>query len=277
MTNADAPVVPGSIAAQGWFSANPDKAWVEKFFLAYSPVWMASMGLVMLLGGHASWSDGALLVHALLTAAPALLIPLWIASRRPAAQRLPWHQSYWFKANLYLFVFGFFGNYIGSEYFFEVLGMVYVFPNATTTFDSALVGRGEQTVPLIMYGYTHVYFMTYHASANLVLRRVMRAGKVWLFPVAVLAVGYAWAWAETKAMANPMMAENFYYRDIPRMLAVGSAIYATYFVASFPFWYALDERPERRWSVLETLGAALSASMLTLYLLELAAQLVGTI
>ena len=33
-----------------WFSENPSKAWGEKFFLAYSPVWMTMMGLVMGLG-----------------------------------------------------------------------------------------------------------------------------------------------------------------------------------------------------------------------------------
>ena len=32
---------------------------------------------------------------------------------------------YWFKANLYIAIFNFAGNYFGSEYFFDVLGMVY--------------------------------------------------------------------------------------------------------------------------------------------------------
>lgn len=39
--------VSGGASAARWFSANPDKAWAEKFFLAYSPVWMLQMGLVM--------------------------------------------------------------------------------------------------------------------------------------------------------------------------------------------------------------------------------------
>ena len=46
-----------------WFSANPDKAWVEKFFLLYSPVWMASMAMMMFTGWDKTWGDGALLLH----------------------------------------------------------------------------------------------------------------------------------------------------------------------------------------------------------------------
>ncbi len=258
------------------FSANPDKAWVEKFFLAYSPVWMAGMGLTMLLGGDRAWSDAALLIHALAIALPVLVVPA-LLSRRFGTQ--PWHDSYWFKANLYLAIFGFFGNYFGSEYFFDVLGMVYRYPQVTTTLDSALLGSGKQTVPLIMYAYTHAYFMTYHATAGIALRQVRRLRvPMWIvFPPAVFLIGYAWAWAETKAMANPMIASTFYYEKLEVMLAYGSAIYATYFVASFPIWFFLDETRERRWSLWQTSAAALSASMLTFYLLDFAARWVGSI
>ena len=44
-----------------WFSANPDKAWVEKCFLAYSPAWMAVMGIMMWFGLDKSMSDAVLL------------------------------------------------------------------------------------------------------------------------------------------------------------------------------------------------------------------------
>ena len=259
----------------GWFSANPDKAWVEKFFLAYSPVWMASMAFMMLTGADKTWGDTALLIHAFATALPALLVPMLLA---PRFTDVPWRQSYWLKANLYLLVFGFFGNYFGTEYFFDVLGMVYVYPNATTTLDAALVGSGRQSVPLIMYCYTHVYFMTYHATANVALRGLRRLpGAALLFPLFVFLIGYFWAWMETKAMANPLMAASFYYQKMDVMLKFGSAIYATYFIASFPIWYFLDETRERRWSVLQAIAGALSASMLTFFMLDFAARVVGTL
>jgi cycloeucalenol cycloisomerase len=259
------------------FSGNPDKAWVEKFFLIYSPVWMAAMAFMMLTGADKNWGDTALLVHGLATALPVLLVPMLLARRFTTKA---WYESYWFKANLYLFVFGFFGNYFGSEYFFDVLGMVYKYPQVTTTLDSAMVGKGQQTVPLIMYCYTHVYFMTYHATANIALRMVKqsRLPLMWLlFPVSVFLIGYAWAWMETKAMANPMMAGSFYYEKMDLMLAYGSAIYATYFIASFPVYYFLDETRERNWTLLQTTAAGLSASMLTFYMLDLAAHWVGSL
>ncbi len=260
-----------------WFSSNPDKAWVEKFFLLYSPVWMASMAMMMLTGWDKTWSDSAMLLHGALSAAPAVVVPALVAKRYTAQ---PWWDSYWFKANLYLAVFGFFGNYFGSEYFFDVLGMVYVYPNATTTLDSALLGSGTQTVPVIMYFYTHVYFMTYHSTANIVLRRLRTSGlpgMALLFPVFVFVIGYFWAWMETTAMANPMMAQSFYYKKMALMLAYGSAIYATYFIASFPIYYFIDETREKRWSLVQVVAGGLSASMLTFYMLDFAAKVVGSL
>jgi cycloeucalenol cycloisomerase len=258
-----------------WLSDNPDKEWVEAFFLMYSPVWMALMGLMMVTGWAESASNGMLLLHATIVALPIVLIPALIHRQRSTA---PWYESYWFKANVYLFVFGFFGNYFGSEYFFDLLGMVYNYPNASSNLDSALLGTGEQRVPLIMYFYTHAYFMTYHATAGIALRKVQRLhvpGKRLLFPVMVFVVGYLWAWAETKAMANPMLAQSFYYKDMARMLTYGSAIYATYFIASFPIYYLIDEHKKQSWSLPVVIAAGLSASMLTFYMLDFITHWLG--
>jgi cycloeucalenol cycloisomerase len=91
----------------------------------------------------------------------------------------------------------------------------------------------------------------------------------------IFIIGYVWAWMETKAMANPLMATSFYYEKMDVMLAYGSIIYATYFVASFPIYYFLDETPDKTWSLPQTIGAACVASMVTFYLLELSAHLIG--
>lgn len=259
-----------------WFSPNPDRAWAEKFFLCYSPIWMALMALMMLTGWVNTFSNTALLLHASLVALPLILLPALLHPRYSPAT--PWHQSYWLKANLYILLFGFFGNYFGSEYFFDVLGMVYNLPHATTTLDATLLGKTQQPVPLIMYLYTHAYFMTYHTSAIIVLRRILSSElplRQWLFMPIVFTIGYAWAWIETRAMANPLMASTFYYQKLDAMLAYGSVIYATYFIASFPIFYFLDETTRSRWSLLHTAAAGLSASMLTFYLLDACAHIVG--
>lgn len=262
-----------------WFSPNPDKAWVEKFFLLYSPIWMALIGVTMVMNWHNSLSDIQLIVLCSIVVLPIVLVPMLVAKKHT---QKPWYDSYWFKANVYLFVFGFFGNYFGSEYFFDVLGMVYNFNNATTRLDSSLLGSGTQTVPIIMYILTHAYFMTYHVTGNIALRKLTQLVKpgvalLILFPVFVFIIGYAWAWAETKAMANPMMAGTFFYEKMDIMLAYGSMIYATYFLASFPLYYFLDETPDKTWSIWVVIGAGMSASMLTFYMLDIASHWVGSL
>ena len=98
-----------------------------------------------------------------------------------------------------------------------------------------------------------------------------------LFPVMVCVIGYLWAWIETKAMANPLIAENFYYEKMDLMLAYGSAIYAIYFIASFPIYYFIDETGDKKWNLYQVIGGALSASMLTLYGLDITAHLLGSL
>jgi len=156
------------------------------------------------------------------------LLPLWLVPALRSPEPGPWYRTYWLKATLYLALFAFFASYFGSEYFFDVLGMVYAYPMIEVNLDSALVGTGEQRVPLIMYPLAHVYFSTYHTTAVVVLRRLGHAvgpGKRALaFPLLVLVIAYFWAWMETRAMANPSIAEQFYYRDMGRMLGLGSLL-----------------------------------------------------
>lgn len=261
------------------FSSNPDKAWVEKFFLIYSPVWMALMAMMMLTGWVASWTDTQLLIHGCVVMLPIFIVPFFLHKKYSDKK---WTDSYFLKANLYLFIFGFWGNYAGSEYFFDLLGMVYNFPNATTRLDAALVGSGEQGVPLIMYMYTHAYFMTYHATANIALRKMRsyfprQSGLVsaLCFLICVLIIAYSWSWMETFAMANPLMSGIFYYEKMAMMLKYGSMIYATYFIASFPIYYFIDEEKGKEWSVLQVCSAALAASTLTFFMLDFAAHFIG--
>ncbi len=263
------------------FSPNPDKAWVEKFFLIYSPIWMALMALMMFTGWVKTFNDAQLLIHSLIVMLPIFVVPCLLQKKY---SNVPWTQSYFLKANLYLLIFGFWGNYFGSEYFFDLLGMVYNFPNATTNLDSALVGTGKQPVPLIMYMYTHAYFMTYHVTANIVLRKLksyttnMAAiASATLFMVFVFVVGYVWAYLETFAMANPLMAGMFYYEKMELMLKYGSIVYATYFIASFPIYYFIDEESDKKWSLLQVCSGAFTASILTQYMLDAAVHMIGSI
>jgi cycloeucalenol cycloisomerase len=259
-----------------WFSKNPSKAWGEKFFLLYSPLWMTQMAVVMLLHLNRDWGDAGYLVQALLVALPLVVVPMLIRDEAALGRR--WYQTYWFKMNLWIFIFSIIGGYFGTEYFFDVLGMVYNYPTVHWNMDSALVGSGTQHVPVGMYLLTQAYFMTYHVSACVVLRRIrtsnLKIGRIAWIPV-VLVVAYFWAWMETRAMANPLIAEQFYYKDLGRMLSYGSIFYACYFVVSFPMVYRLDEGEGECWSVSRTAIDALAAGMLVLFLLDGWARIIG--
>ncbi|MCK5881173.1 MAG: hypothetical protein KAG18_04800, partial [Sinobacterium sp.] len=98
-----------------------------------------------------------------------------------------------------------------------------------------------------------------------------------LFPIMIFVIGYFWSFMETKAMANPLIAGNFYYEKMDLMLAYGSAIYAIYFVCSFPIYYFIDENSEKKWSLWQTLSASCCASLLTFYGLDIAAHLMGSL
>ena len=207
-----------------------------------------------------------------------MLVPALI--RDESALGRTWHETYWFKFNLWIAIFATVGSYFGSEYFFDVLGMIYNYPQLNWRLDSKLVGTGQQTVPLIMYASAYYYFLTYHTCAVLVMRRARTSrwgSSPLVWPVIVLAAAYFFAYMETYAMAGGSIAEQFGYRDLPRMLRWGSLIYACYFVVSFPMVYRLDEHEGENWNPPRVCFESLAAGMLVLFLLDFAARFVGTL
>ena len=76
-------------------------------------------------------------------------------------------------------------------------------------------------------------------------------------------------------MTGGAIAEQFTYRDLPRMLRWGSLFYACYFIVSFPMVYRLDENPGEDWPVGKVAVEALAAGMLLLFLLDTVTRLIG--
>ena len=259
-----------------WLSRNPSKAWGERFFLLYSPVWMLGMGILMQTGAGARWGDAALNLAMLAILLPLVAVPALVRDESALGRR--WWQTYWLKLNVWIGIYAAIGSYFGSEYFFDVLGMVYDYPKLSWRLDSVLLGTGTQTVPLIMYPSAHFYFVTYHTLGVIVLRRARTSrpfGHAWLWPVVVLAAAYGFAWAETFFMTGGAIAEQFTYRDLGRMLRWGSLFYACYFVVSFPMIYRLDEEPGECWPLRRVAIEALAAGMLLLVLLDMVTRFVG--
>ena len=263
----------GAGSAGRWFSANPDKAWGEKFFLVYTPLWMAAFGIYQ----RSRIGDG-LGDFGNLAVAFAIFAPLWIVPALFADTGRRWHESYWFKFNLWILIYSGIGSYFLTEYFFDVLGMVYNYPHLTWTFDSELVGSGKQVVPLTMYLHAHYFFIGYHTTAVIVMRRV-RTSPLNAHPVVgalvVAAAAWFWAWAEIRLTTSPSLADQFRYEDLAWALRWGALVYACYFIVSFPMVYRLDEDADEPWSLGRTANEGLAAGMLTFILLDLATKWVG--
>jgi cycloeucalenol cycloisomerase len=258
-----------------WFSKNPSKAWGEKFFLCYLPFFFALNGAIQAFGLLDAGNAGHLAQNVAMLA-PLYLYPLIVRDETSLGRA--WHQTYWFKFNAWIYVFAFAGTYFFTEYFFDVLGMVYHFPRVTLHFDSTLLGSGAQRVPLGMYFNGAAFFAVYHTLAVIVMRRVRTSalGRVPLSgALTILATAYCFAWAETRLVATEANAGSFYYRDLAFMLRYGSMFYACYFVVSFPMVYRLDERPGDCWSLSRTCADALAAAMLVFGLLDLCTRLIG--
>ena len=271
-----------------WFSRNPDKAWAEKLFLGFVPVFFAYNAVVQRMG----WLDvgtGWHLIQNLGMWLPYCVgLPAWLRRRSGVA----WSESYWFKFNLYMLVWVFYATYFHTEYFFEVLGLRYRFPEVALRFDSALVGPDEATaaarfekVPVGMYFNAIAFFLVYHTLAVVCMRRV-RTTTTGLPPTArrlawaAIVVGAAlfFAWAETRLYVTQAASGNVWYVDLARMLRWGSVFYALYFVVSFPNVYRLDEDPGApRWTLPRTVVEASFVAITSLLLLDLWAQVLGPI
>jgi cycloeucalenol cycloisomerase len=271
-----------------WLSQNPDKAFAEKLYLLFVPVFFAYNAAIQQLG----WLDAGTGWHVAQNFAMwfpyCVLLPAWL--RRRAA--IPWQRSYWLKLNVYMAVWVFYATYFHTEYFFEVLGLRYRFPAVTLHFDSVLVGPDEATaaasfqkVPVGMYLNTMAFFLVYHTLAVVCMRRV-RSATLALSPGAqrlawvaiVAAAALFFAWAETRLYITDEAEANVWYVDLARMLRLGSLFYALYFVVSFPNVYRLDEQPgQAPWTLPRTVLEASFVAITSLLLLDLWARVVGPI
>lgn len=277
-----------------WFAPDPGKAWAERFFLFYSPVWIAAVAWALLSGAVLTWDDPTYILFGVAVGAPPVLVPALLRRRVPALAATAIRDSYWLKFNVWIFLFVFVGTYFLTHYFFDVLGMRYTFPTRWNG-GAALVGVRREPIPLFMYPLTQAYFVTYHVVMLVLLRRVRgllglplhgppdmsRSVPVALrrvtLALATVALAYSVAWAETFFMATDAIAAYFGYADKARMLAYGSLFYACYFVVSLPLLARLDEDPRARTPLGQAVLSSLAAGMLVFLLLDLLAHAIGTL
>ena len=276
------------MASGYWFSKNPDKAWAEKFFLTLIPWWFFYNMAMVQMGWLETGNFWNIMQNFLMWFPYMVLLP-WFLRRNSG---VPWHQAFWFKYNVYLFWLIVLVTYFHTEYFFEVLGMRYRFPEVTLYLDSFLLGPDEATaletfqkIPPSMYFNSIVFFGVYHCTAIILMRRIRTMTFGWSSAksrfVAWCAISLVsaafWGWGETYMyfvmISHPGDASevNVWYTNLHNMLWVGSWFYALYFVVSFPNIYRMDEEKDgERWSIGRIFVESSFVGMITLLLCDLA-------
>ncbi len=187
----------------------------------------------------------------------------------PSERHLPLFERYSFKANVWIAIFSFIGNYWYTHYFYSVLQARYTFP-----------AHRLNDVPIALFFATHFYFVTYHTFSNILLRSVeSRFQKGWsrslLFWLVVFCFSYFTAFMETLTISS---FPYYSFKDRYMAYTLGSAFYGIYFIVSFPVFYRLDEHlvgaPGKKgstgapYSLYQTVMESFGASMLVLCLLD---------
>ena len=63
----------------------------------------------------------------LAAALPCVVLPALLRGANEKGKS--WDQQYWVKANVWIAIFSFIGNYFWTHYFYELLGAEYTFPS----------------------------------------------------------------------------------------------------------------------------------------------------
>ncbi|KAL2540898.1 Cycloeucalenol cycloisomerase [Abeliophyllum distichum] len=185
-----------------------------------------------------SFTEWEYLFLGLFSALPTFIIPMLLVGK--ADSSICWKDRYWVKANIWIIVFSYVGNYFWTHYFFTVLGASYTFPSWKMN-----------NVPHTTFLLTHVCFLFYHVSSNMTLRRLQHSidhlpeKTQWLFKAAwILAFSYFMAYLETLAISN-----FSYYEFLPNVLRI-------------------DEKPGNQWDLPRVAIDALGAAMLVTIILD---------
>ncbi|MGH7899884.1 MAG: hypothetical protein ACREQQ_18150 [Candidatus Binatia bacterium] len=239
-----------------WLPTDPSKRWAEKFYLAYTPIWMTAVTVVQNTSWFRGWHDVGHMAWALTLFLPLWLIPLVFPAE--ADRQKPLHERYIYKINVWLWIFAFIQSYFGTHYFYKVLGMRYNFP----------ITWELNGVPFMLYLQAFVFFTTYQVLMNLVWRRWWTSSarpNLVVSAVLLFALGYAMAFGETRAMANDFMKDFFWYADREAMLRYGSIFYGGLFIIGLPFWFRIDEKPGEKMPIGRAIVEVLAANMLMLF------------
>ena len=250
-----------------FFSLDESKAWGDKFFLLYAPIWIGYFAFLIATDYYVGAGKLEWVIYGVIMVIPLFAYPLLFPGK--ADRNLPITQRYWFKANIWVAIFNFVGNYFWTHYFYNLLGAKY-------TMETYRINN----VPYLMFLATQAYFTFYHSMINVVLRVFYSAwpkpSKLRFIAVSLLIFALA---VFTAYMETFTIQEFPYYthKDKFLMYTVGSVFYSLYFVVSFPMFFRMDEDPKDKWPISRVIIDSLGAAMLVTILLDFWRLIVGGI
>lgn len=244
-------------------SSTAAKREYEDFALKYTIFWIFVFAVVIICQLYEKFDENSYMKLCVSLAAPLLLQPFF--APMPAEKNLPVSMRYSFKANVWLAIFSFIGNYWYTHYFYTVLKAKYTFPS-----------HRLNDVPVALFFATHFYFVTYHTFANMLLRKiettfVPSVQRTMYFWLTVFSFSYFTAYMETLTISS---FPYYSFEDRDMVYTIGSAFYGIYFMVSYPVFYRLDEKinaitqSEHPYSLFQTVMEAMGSSMIVLLLLD---------
>ncbi|KAL0488995.1 cycloeucalenol cycloisomerase [Acrasis kona] len=189
---------------------------------------------------------------------PCFLYPLLFPGQ--ADKHLPITKRYWFKANIWIGILNFVGNYFWTHYFYNLLGADY-------TMDTYRINN----VPYLMFFCTQAYFTMYHSLTNYAQRIFYYYfpkntwTRFFLLCVLIFVMSWVTAFMETFTIQN---FPYYTHKNKSLMYTVGSVVYAIYFIVSFPMYLRVDENIAEDWSISKVSIDALGGCMLVTILLD---------
>jgi len=241
---------------------NPEKRNYEVFALLYTPFWISCFAIIVGFELYEMFDEMIYMIVCGGLCIPLLLYPFFANN----GTGKPLSDHYAMKANVWLAIYSFIGNYWYTHYFYSVLKASYTFPSWRLN-----------NVPIPLYFATFFYFSTYHVFSNMTIRKVVtsfcpsKARTLFLITM-ILAMSYFTAFAEAIAISG---FRYYSFENRKTAYSIGSAFYGIYFLVSFPMFYRLNEEPSIKMTLWQCCIDSLGCGMLIMLLLDFVRLVVG--
>jgi len=192
----------------------------------WSVIWITFFCAVVIFELYEAWGDVGYMCCGLILTLPNTILPNLFPAE--ADKKIKWYERFVTKANIWIALMNFAGNYFWTHYFFVCLGATYTFP----------VTWKLNGVPIALFLITQSYFTTYYVTSNILLRRIKAhtKGTSYFIYTAIFVVLLSWffAFMETWTIES---VPYYTFLDRGTMYKVGLTFYALYFVTSFPMFF----------------------------------------